>query len=51
VWFPFDDAQLWRECPSIVARNVDVMLALEERLTEIREDGRYPSRVLLATDR
>jgi hypothetical protein len=52
VWFPFDDAgRLWRECPSIVARNFDVMLMLEQRLAEMREDGRYPSDVVLAVDR
>jgi hypothetical protein len=51
VWFPFDERQLWRVCPSVVARNVDVMLQLEQRLAEIDEGGQYPSRLLLATDR
>ena len=49
VWFPLDhEKPLWARCPSIVARNADVMLRLEQELGRHREDGRYPARLLLA---
>jgi hypothetical protein len=50
VWFPLDEAEpLWRRCPSIVARNLDVMLWLERELQSRRSDGRFGPDLLLAT--
>jgi hypothetical protein len=51
VWFPLTGpgvASLWKDCPSIVSRNLDVMCWLEEQLERARtEDGKLPDEFVL----
>jgi|GEM_PF-2517593 len=51
IWFPLakhGEPALWRECPAIVARNVDVMSWVDEELASRRRaDSSLPEQLLL----
>ena len=50
VWFPLTgaDEAPWRRCPSIAARNADVMIWVEKELAAHRQaDGTYPRELVL----
>ena len=48
IWFPLElEAPLWRSCPSIVARNADVMTWVEQELGRLRVEDRFPDELVL----
>lgn len=50
VWFPIVDRAgkpLWPQCPSIVARNADVMAWVQQELDARRVEGRFPTQLVL----
>jgi hypothetical protein len=54
VWFPVADADEyispWRHCPSIVARNADVMSWVDAQLAGKRQkDGRFPPELVIGS--